>query len=227
MIKIKGFLENSFVDWPGKICSVFFLPYCNFRCPYCHNHTLLFHPDRFASLSLPLILERLSSLRDWVDGVCITGGEPTLHADLPSLVREVKGAGFQVKLDTNGSNPELLQQMIEAEEIDFISMDVKAPLDPIDYGRAAGVPVDLRLVSRSIDILKKGGVEYEFRMTIVPSLHREEDIRDLSRQLKVGKRFILQNYNPDNPLDPSLKSILPYETKALKKLEKEIQTATS
>jgi pyruvate formate lyase activating enzyme len=227
MIEIKGFLENSFVDWQGKICSVLFLPHCNFRCPYCHNHPLLFHPDRFVSLSLPLILERLSSLRGWVDGVCITGGEPTLQADLPSLARELKKAGLQVKLDTNGSNPELLQELIEAEKIDFVSMDVKAPLDPIDYGRAAGVPVDLRLIWRSIDILKKGGVEYEFRMTIVPSLHREEDIRSLSQQLKVGKRFILQSFNPDNPLDPSLKSILPYETKALKRLEREIQGATS
>ncbi len=223
MIEIKGFLETSFIDWPGKLCSVLFLPRCNFRCPYCHNHPLVFHPDRYPSIPLKDILSRLHSFGDWIDGVCITGGEPTLHVDLPFLTREIKRHGFLVKLDTNGSNPQMLEKLIEAGEVDFVSMDVKAPLDPFSYGRSIGLPIDLNHILRSIEILKRGGVEYEFRMTVVPGLHKEEDIKNLADQLRVGRRLVLQNFNPENPLDPSLKNTLPYDPKVLKEVEREVQ----
>jgi pyruvate formate lyase activating enzyme len=223
MSEIKGFLETSFLDWPGKLCSVIFLPHCNFRCPYCHNHPLIFHPERYSSIPFEDILDRLHSFRDWIDGVCITGGEPTLHVDLSLLIREIKRNGFLVKLDTNGSNPQVLEDLIKAGEIDFVSMDVKAPLDPFSYRRSIGLPVDLNFILRSIEILKKGKVEYQFRMTVVPGLHREEDIKTLGDQLRVGKRFALQNFNPENPLDPSLKEILPYDQKILKEIEEKVQ----
>jgi len=223
MIEIKGFLETSFLDWPGKLCSVLFLPYCNFRCPYCHNHPLVFHPEQYATISLEDILARLHSLKNWIDGVCLTGGEPTLHADLPSLIQEIKRHGFLIKLDTNGSNPQMLEILIEGGEIDFISMDVKAPLDPFRYSRSTGLPINLKPILESIEILKKRKVEYEFRITVVPGLHSLEDIQTLGDQLKVGRRFILQSFNSENPLDPSLKNIAPYDPKVLKKIEKEIQ----
>ncbi len=223
MIEIKGFLETSFLDWPGKLCSVFFLPYCNFRCPYCHNHPLVFHPERYSTVPLEEILDRLHSLRNWIDGVCLTGGEPTLHADLPPLIREIKQHGFLVKLDTNGSHPQTLKNLMEAGEIDFVSMDVKAPLDPFRYSRSVGLSTNLKPILESIEILRRGKVEYEFRMTVVPGLHRKEDIQALGHQLGVGRRFILQNFNPENPLDPSLKNIIPYDPKVLKKIEREVQ----
>jgi pyruvate formate lyase activating enzyme len=223
MREIKGFLETSFLDWPGKLCSVIFLPRCNFRCPYCHNHPLVFHPERYPSIPFEDILDRLHSFRDWIDGVCITGGEPTLQVDLPLLIREIKRNGFLVKLDTNGSNPQVLEDLLKAEEIDFVSMDVKAPLDPFSYRRSIGLSIDLDLILRSIEILKKGKVEYQFRMTVVPGLHREEDIKTLGDQLRVGQKFVLQNFNPENPLDPSLKEILPYDQKILTKMEREVQ----
>ncbi len=223
MTEIKGFLETSFVDWPGKICSVLFLPYCNFRCPYCHNHPLVFHAEQYPSIHFDDILNRLLSLGDWIDGVCLTGGEPTLHVDLPSLTREIHRRGFLVKLDTNGSNPQMLENLIEARQVDFVSMDVKAPLDPFSYRRSTGIPVDLNLILRSIEILKKEKVEYEFRMTVVPGLHRKEDVKNLGSQLRAGRRFVLQNFNPENPLDPSLKNILPYDPKLLKETERMIQ----
>jgi pyruvate formate lyase activating enzyme len=112
---------------------------------------------------------------------------------------------------------------METGEIDFISMDVKAPLDPFRYSRSTGLPINLKPVLESIEILKGGKVEYEFRMTVVPGLHREEDIQTLGNQLRVGRRFILQNFNPENPLDPSLKNIVPYDLKVLKKIEREVQ----
>jgi len=226
MPEVKGFLETSFVDWPGKLCSVLFLPHCNFRCPYCHNHPLVFHPERYPSILLEDILERLDSFRDWVDGICITGGEPTLNKDLPLLIQKIKGDGFLVKLDTNGSNPEMLETLVEAGEIDFVCMDVKAPLDRFSYRRATGLSIDLDLVLRSIEILKQERVEYEFRMTVVPGLHREEDVKRLGGQLRAGRKFILQNFNPENPLDPSLKNTLPYDLKILKAMERDVQEMT-
>lgn len=223
MIEIKGFLETSFSDWRGKICSVLFLPHCNFRCPYCHNHSLIFHPEQYATIPLEDILVRLHSSRNWIDGVCLTGGEPTLHTDLPLLVRKIKRRGFLVKLDTNGSNPLMLENLVERGEVDFVSMDVKAPLTPFSYSRYTGLAVNLKPILASIEILKRRKVEYEFRMTVVPGLHSEEDIRTLANRLRAGQRFVLQNFNPENPLDPSLRNIVPYDLKALKKIEKEVQ----
>lgn len=223
MIEIKGFLETSFSDWRGKLCSVIFLPRCNFRCPYCHNHPLVFHPEQYPTIPLKDILARLHTFRNWIDGVCITGGEPTLHADLPLLVREIKRHGFLVKLDTNGSNPLMLENLVESGEVDFVSMDVKAPLIPFSYSRSTGLPANLRPLQESIGILKRGKVEYEFRMTVVPKLHGEEDIRALGEHLRAGQRLVLQNFNPENPFDPSLRNTVPYDPKALKKIEKEVQ----
>ena len=117
----------------------------------------------------------------------------------------------------------MLEDLLKAEEIDFVSMDVKAPLDPFSYRRSIGLSMDLNLILRSIEILKKGKVEYQFRMTVVPGLHREEDIKTLGDQLRVGQKFVLQNFNPENPLDPSLKEILPYDQKTLTKMEREVQ----
>jgi len=223
MIEIKGFLETSLSDWPGRLCSVLFLPLCNFRCPYCHNHSLVLRPEQYATIPLENILARLHSLRDWIDGVCLTGGEPTLHTDLPLLAQKIKRHRFLIKLDTNGSNPQRLEQLIETGDVDFVSMDVKAPLDPFCYSRAAGLTVNLEPILESIEILKRGKVDYEFRMTVVPGLHKEEDIQTLGNQLRVGPRLILQNFNPENPLDPRMKNIVPYDPKVLKKIEREVQ----
>jgi pyruvate formate lyase activating enzyme len=117
----------------------------------------------------------------------------------------------------------MLENLIEEGEIDFVSMDVKAPLDPFRYSRSTGLPIHLNPILESIEILKRGKVECEFRMTVVPGFHREEDIQTLGDQLRVGRRFVLQNFNPENPLDPSLKNVVPYDQKVLKKIEREVQ----
>ncbi len=226
MYEIKGFLETSFVDWPGKICSVLFLPHCNFRCLYCHNHSLVLSPEQHATFPIEAILDRLASFRNWVDGICVTGGEPTLHPDLLTLIREVKGLGFLVKLDTNGSRPERLERLIERKEVDFVSMDVKAPLEPGPYARITGSAVDLDALWKSVRMLEEGDVEHEFRVTVVPGFHSLDDVRRLGRQLKAGPRVVLQNFNPENPLDPSLKERHPYEPDQLKDLEREIRGMT-
>jgi pyruvate formate lyase activating enzyme len=226
MTEIKGFLETSFLDWPGKLCSVLFLPRCNLRCPYCHNHSLILHPEQHPPISLQHILDRLDGFRDWIDGVCVTGGEPTLDLDLPLLIGKLKQHGFPVKLDTNGSNPKMLADLIETGQIDFVSMDVKAPLDPFSYRRSAGIAFNLNLILRSIEILKRAKVEYQFRMTVVPGLHSIDDVHQVGRQLKAGPRMALQNFNPENPMDFSLKTIRPYDQDLLRALEREVQEMT-
>jgi len=128
-----------------------------------------------------------------------------------------------VKLDTNGSHPDMLDELVGSKAVDFVSMDVKAPLDPLSYQRVAGCPVELNLIRKSIELLKGSRIEHEFRMTVVPGLHREGDVRTLGRQLKVGSRLILQNFNPENPLDPGLKKTHPYDPAVLKAMEREVQ----
>jgi len=181
------------------------------------------HPERYVSIPLEVVLGRLQSFRGWIDGVCITGGEPTLERNLPHLIRELKGKGFSVKLDTNGSNPQILETLVKNRDIDFVSMDVKAPLDPFSYRRSIGISIDLELILKSIELLKREEVAYEFRMTVVPGLHGEEDIKRLGEELRAGRKFILQNFNPENPLDPSLRNIPPYDPKVLKAIEREVQ----
>ena len=145
-----------------------------------------------------------------------------MHPDLPLLVRDIRRHGFLVKLDTNGSNPALLERLLKAGDLDFVSMDVKAPLDPFHYQRSAGCYVDLNLLRRSITLLKEGTVEYQFRMTVVPGLHSEEDVKKVADQLQAGHRLVLQNFNPENPLDPSLKQTQPFDPEVLKRMEREI-----
>jgi pyruvate formate lyase activating enzyme len=221
-IDIKGFLETSFVDWPGKVCSVIFLPGCNFRCPYCHNHELIFNSQNLKSFSLKEIIKKLRGFEGWIDGVCISGGEPTVHSSLPWLVKEIKRGGFLVKLDTNGTHPVLLKNLIDAKELDYVAMDVKAPLDDNHYSRCAGCPVDLEKIKKSIKILKDAPIPVEFRTTVVPKLLSEEDIYQLTRQLKGVKTFTLQNFNPINPLDPSFKDLSPYEESKLQEMKKKV-----
>ena len=217
--QIKGFLETSFLDWPGKIVSVVFFPKCNFRCPYCHNHSLVLSPEKYETISVEYILDRLSEFKDWVDGICITGGEPTLHASLLDIICKFKSDDFLIKLDTNGTNPDVLKDLIEKRLVDYVSMDVKGPLDEIRYSRCAGVKVNLHDIKESIRTLKEGRIPYEFRITVVPTLLKEDDIIDLARQLSRADKFTLSNFNPSDPLDIQLKDVRPYDEEILKRLQ--------
>ena len=216
---IKGFLETSFIDWPGKIASVIFLPFCNFRCPYCHNHGLVLHPEKYETISLEHVLGRLIKFKGWIDGVCVTGGEPTLHPFLPEVIRRFRDQDLLIKLDTNGTNPGVLKNLLSNRLIDYVSMDVKAPLNKIRYSKCAGVPVNLNRIKGSIALLKEGTIPYEFRITIVPGLLDEDDILELAGQLVGAYKLTLQKFNPTDPLDPRLRHVTPHNEEELKKLQ--------
>jgi pyruvate formate lyase activating enzyme len=202
-MEIKGFIETSFVDWPGKICAVLFLPSCNLRCPFCHNQELVLHPELLSSYPWDHIKERLSVLRTWLDGVCITGGEPTLHPDLPDLVARVRGLGLSVKLDTNGTRPEVLRSLISQKLIDYLAMDIKGPLDQEAYKQCAGVNISISEIRKSMEFILSGQVPGEFRTTVIPKWHTPPVLARMALELKQAPKWRHQEFNSAQAMDPA------------------------
>ncbi len=228
---IKGFLETSLLDWPGHVCAVAFLPYCNLRCPYCHNHQLVLKPDALETLSLEAILEQLTPQRDWIDGVCVTGGEPTIHRGLPDLLEKIHEVGLKTKLDTNGTQPETLRHLISRNLVDHVAMDVKAPLNDATYERCAGVYVPTSIIKNSIEVLMATGIPSTFRCTVTPNLLSENEICGLAEELKDLQREVrsdvipslkLQNFNPADPMDPALKDVNPFDETTLSRMQDKV-----
>jgi pyruvate formate lyase activating enzyme len=201
---IKGFLETSFLDWPGRIAAVLFLGGCNFRCPFCHNAELVLEPHRVPSIPLGAVLERLRGLRGWVDGVVVSGGEPTLSPRLPELLGRLRTAGLQVKLDTNGSHPDVLARLIGRSLVHAVDMDLKAPLEPAAYALLAGVPVRLELIRASLEVIRNSGLPHRFRTTYVPGLLDPAAVGRLRDALPGGSTFLVQGFRPQRVLDPAL-----------------------
>jgi len=216
--EIKGFLETSFVDWAGRVAAVVFLPRCNFRCPYCHNHALVRCPESLRTFAWEEVLERLEAMRGWVDGVCVTGGEPTVHEGLPELLRELAGLGWPGKLDTNGSRPEVLEGLLASGTLEAASVDVKAPLEHIPYRRNAGPGADPGLVLRSLELLAGAGIAVEARTTVHPALLSRGEVLRLAEQVGavLGRcgaegRFTLQRCRVEDTLDPALRDEPPLD----------------
>ncbi|MDA3881823.1 MAG: anaerobic ribonucleoside-triphosphate reductase activating protein [Bacteroidales bacterium] len=194
---IGGLQKQSFIDWEGKTTAVIFTRGCNFRCGFCHNPSLVLPKlyNRAENISPEDVLDFVSTRKNWLDGVVITGGEPTLHADLPDFIASLKEIGLSVKLDTNGSNPSMLQSLITAQLIDYVAMDIKTKFEPDAYA-AITACTDSQLVDhivQSLCILRNSGIDYMLRTTIVPGFHTNEDIRMLQKQF-VGERYVLQEY---------------------------------
>ena len=194
---IGGFQKFTLSDFPGKSAAIIFTRGCNFRCPWCHNHELIdpcIHnlpgenppPD---SLSIVRFLEKRAGL---LDGVVITGGEPTIQDGLLDFIRMIRMIGYMVKLDTNGSRPEVLADLINEGLVDYFAMDIKAPFEK--YSILAGKQVDLDSIRRSIELLAGSGIQHEFRTTHVPDLLSESDILDLSSLVPPGSNWKVQKY---------------------------------
>ncbi|MFC1524162.1 anaerobic ribonucleoside-triphosphate reductase activating protein [Thermodesulfobacteriota bacterium] len=199
---IKGFLPSSFIDWQGCVCAVLFVGGCNFRCPYCHNHPLVLQHGSMGSFCFDDVLNRLAARRHWLGGICISGGEPTLAPGLSVFLRRLKHDGWAIKLDTNGTRPEILTSLLAEKLVDSISMDVKAPLIQDKYEQCAGAPVDLKVIQSSIELIGASGIDHEFRMTVLPRLHTRKDIEEWAELFSGKSRLTLQNFNPATTLDP-------------------------
>ena len=216
---IKGFIEASFLDWPGRVASVVFLPSCNLRCPYCHNASLVLTPDNFEEISIGGILSGIEENAGFIDGLVITGGEPTVSGGLLELLERFRLSGIPVKLDTNGTRPELLEKILENGLVAAVAMDIKAPLTSEEYSVAAGREVDVTAIKESINLLLGARVEVFFRTTVVPVLHDEDAIRRIKREIP-GHRLILQSFRPDEALDPQYRKMLAFNAEDFEKLNK-------
>jgi pyruvate formate lyase activating enzyme len=208
--EIKGFVETSLCDWDGYLSSVIFLPGCNFRCPFCQNGDLIQKPQELPSVEFAAVVDFLERHLSWIDGVVITGGEPTLMQDLADLAREIKRLGFKVKLDTNGSRPAGIEALVRHDLVDYVAMDVKAPLDE-RYNTAAGVKVDLEDLRRSIDIVRSLQGRSEFRTTLVPGLVGEDEVACIAEAIQGAVKYVLQRFVPENSLDVGLRRATPYD----------------
>lgn len=222
-VTIKGFIETSLIEWEGMLASILFLPGCNFRCSYCHSPHLVYSSEDMETIPLEVIMESLRKRRGWIDGVVISGGEPTLQKGLKELIRQLKALGLKVKLDTNGSNPNILAELLEEGLLDCIAMDVKAPLREEEYGKAAGGPCDVEALRRSIRIILQSGIEHEFRTTVCPGLLAEDGIGEIARDVRGTKRYVLQSFRPNNCLDPDMLEVKPYPAETLKKFREIVQ----
>jgi len=203
-----GIQKLSLADYPGHTAAVLFTTSCNMRCGYCHNPELVL-PERYAeAIPLEEVYDFLAKRQGKLDAIAISGGEPTMHEDLPEFVAALKEAGFLVKLDSNGTHPEMLAQMIAANTIDYIAMDIKGPLHK--YSLLAARPIDIDAITRSIKIILDSGLPHEFRTTIVDGQLSLEDFEDIGAMIKGAQRFAAQKFVPSETINPQFMKKSPY-----------------
>lgn len=199
---ILGLQKTTLLDYPGKVASTIFTGGCNFRCPYCHNRDLVITPKNVLAYSEDEIFEHLKAKKKILDGVCITGGEPTLHKDLPEFIKKIKDLGLLVKLDSNGTNPKMLSSLIDEKLIDYVAMDIKQCKEK--YNEIACMAnFDIGLIEESVSILKENRVGYEFRTTVAKELHSLSDMEAIGQWLKGDSYYYIQSYKEsDQVINP-------------------------
>lgn len=217
-----GFQKITLIDFPGKIAATVFTSGCSFRCPSCYSAELVL-PEKIKKhpkISEKYFFDFLKERKNLLEGICVTGGEPTLNKDLPDFIKKIKKVGYLVKLDTNGSNPEMLERMIDNNLLDYVAMDIKAPKGK--YSKVTGLKVDIKKLQKSIDVLKSGKIDYEFRSTIVPTIHKQEDVIEVAKWINGAKRYYLQNFRPEKTIDPKFEKIKPYPLEYLLGIQKAV-----
>jgi pyruvate formate lyase activating enzyme len=203
-VRIGGLNSFSLSDFPGRVAAVVFTQGCNFRCPYCHNGSLIpMNPSTFEMISQEEIFMFLEKRRTQLSGVVVSGGEPTLQPDLSEFFRRIGSMGYQIKLDTNGSHPEVLAELLMQGLVDFIAMDIKAPFTI--YDRITGVCAPKERLEKSIELIARSGIDHEFRTTVVGPLLSERDLDIIKEMVPHGSRHRFQEFRPENALDPELR----------------------
>ena len=198
-MNISGIQKLTLLDYPGKVACTLFTAGCNFRCPFCHNAGLVL-PDRLeeASITEDEVMSFLKKRAGILDGVAITGGEPLLHTDMPEFLEKIKNLGYKIKLDTNGSNPKLLKEIVNAGLVDRVAMDIKNA--PTEYDKTAGCSVDMEKIEESKDFLLTGTCDYEFRTTVVKGIHTKESIVAAAKWISGAKEYYLQQFKDSGNL---------------------------
>ncbi len=214
-MEITYFKKISFNDVPGKPAAVIYLPYCNFRCPYCFSKENVLPELAKKNSSIPEkeILSFLKGKREWIDTVLITGGEPTLHKSLPKFCAKLKKIGYRVKIETNGSNPEMIELLVKNRLVDCLSIDIKAPKGK--YSKVIGISKVsvfylLEKIERTINLTKKSDIDYEFKTTVVPQILSKKDVLEIIKWLKPAKKFVIQKFKPTKTIDSRFEKVKPY-----------------
>ena len=212
---IGGLHKLSLIDYPGKLSAVVFTRGCNFRCPYCHNPELI-EDNGGDIIDEEEVFSFLDERKGKLDGVVMTGGEPTLQSDIAEFLEKVKRLGFFVKLDTNGSYPERIKELIDRKLLDYIAMDIKAPL--YKYNRTTLTSIDTERIVESIHLIMNSGIDYEFRTTVVRSLLSRDDFPKIGEMIKSAKLFVLQEFRPTKTLDPDFLKETSYTKRELEEI---------
>ena len=190
-MNIQGYQKMTLLDYPTKVACTVFTGGCNLRCPFCHNAGLVLNPTE-AENAESEVLVYLEKRKGIIDGVCITGGEPLLDSGLSEFIMKVKDMGYLVKLDTNGSLPERLEKIIQTGLVDYIAMDIKSSI--AGYKKASGSNIPFEAFKKSIDLIKKSGIDHEFRTTAVKGIHQAEDFEEIAKLLKGEKKYFIQQF---------------------------------
>lgn len=219
---IGGLQKLTLLDYPEKLAATVFLTGCNFRCPWCYSSEIVL-PEKIKNhpkISEKEVFKFLKERKGMLEGVVICGGEPCLDRNLPNFIKKIKKFGYAVKLDTNGSNPEMLEHLINKKLIDYVAMDIKAPKEK--YEKAAGVKLNLANVEKSVLMLFENKIDYEFRTTVVPALLTRNDIFEIAKWISGARKYYLQNFRPEKNLDPRFEKMTPYSESYLLGLVKAI-----
>jgi pyruvate formate lyase activating enzyme len=219
---IKGIQKTSLVDYPGKISSVLFFGGCNFSCGYCHNPDLVRGSNDLRTYSESEILEFLKNRSSLIDGVVVTGGEPTLYKDIESFIQTIKDIPLYVKIDTNGSNPSIIEKLLKKSIVDYIAIDIKS--SPEKYELAAGVKVNTDLILDTVKLVKDSGVDYELRTTCAPPFVSSNDFIKIKEWIGSVKKYYLQQFVNKSTLDHLLNNCTPYTAAVLYEFQDIIMT---
>ncbi|BBF44655.1 ribonucleotide reductase of class III (anaerobic), activating protein [Lachnospiraceae bacterium KM106-2] len=205
-MQICGFVKTTLLDYPGHLASTVFLGGCNFKCPYCHNSKLLSIPSPESSYSRSEILIHLKKRQNILEGVCISGGEPTLQSELSEFLTDIKSLGYKIKLDTNGYHPLVIQNLLQDHLLDYIAMDIKNSKE--QYAHTIGLPsIDITKIEQSVNLIMSSSISYEFRTTLVREFHHSDDIYSIGEWLAGANAYYLQNYKESEMVpDKSLHS---------------------
>lgn len=235
-MKIGGLQRFSLLDYPEHISAIIFTKGCNFRCGFCYNPMLVWPNTASEVKDIPAkgnslksgtekgqysneddLFRFLETRVGKLDGVVITGGEPTIHADLPKFIKKIKALGFKIKLDTNGTNPEMLNDLINKKLLDYIAMDIKSSKEA--YEKAVGTKVNFKNIEKSVKIIRESGLPYEFRTTLVRGLIAEKELKGAGEIIKGAEKWFLQKFNPDAELlDENFKKIKPFVEKEMEEM---------
>ncbi|PIU10942.1 anaerobic ribonucleoside-triphosphate reductase activating protein [Candidatus Kuenenbacteria bacterium CG08_land_8_20_14_0_20_37_23] len=214
---IGGLQKTSLQDYTGKVSAIIFTSGCNFVCGFCHNPELVTCINKEKAIEEEKIFRFLQKRKKVLDAVVITGGEPTMHKDLPRFIKQIREIGYLIKIDTNGSNPYMLEKLIKSNLVDYVAMDIKAP--EISYQKVTNASIDFSKIMRSIRIIMKSAKDYEFRSTILPILHIKEDLIAMAKMIHGAKRYYLQKFEPAKKMnDIAFVNYKSYSDKEMKDL---------